>query len=104
MMTANDWMQDATTRAKAASAALATAPAEARNAALLAAAAAIRARAGAIGAANARDLAAFDAGGGTVAFRDRLALTPARIEAMARGLEEIAALPDPLARVLADWT
>ena len=40
----------------------------------------------------------------TKAFRDRLALTPARIESMAQGLDDIAALPDPLARVLADWT
>ncbi len=54
--------------------------------------------------ANAADLAAFDAGGGTPAFRDRLALTPARIAAMAQGLDDIAALPDPLGRALADWT
>ena len=41
---------------------------------------------------------------GTAAFRDRLALTEARVEAMAAGLEDVAALPDPLGRVLADWT
>ena len=79
-------------------------PDAARNEALRAAAAELRARSQAIVAANARDLAAFDAGGGTAAFRDRLALTPARVEAMARGLDDIAALPDPLARTLADWT
>ena len=44
------------------------------------------------------------AGEGSAAFRDRLALTPARVEAMAQGLDDIAALPDPLARTLADWT
>ena len=41
---------------------------------------------------------------GTTAFRDRLTLTEARVEAMARGLEDVAALPDPLGRILADWT
>ncbi len=102
--TATLWMGEAAARARAASAVLATLPDATRNAALHAAARAIRAHAAAIGTANARDLAAFDAGGGTAAFRDRLALNPARIEAMAKGLDEIAALPDPLARVLADWT
>jgi glutamate-5-semialdehyde dehydrogenase len=63
-------------------------------------AAALRAQAPAILAANAADLAAST---GTAAFRDRLALTEARVEAMARGLEDVAALPDPLDRVLADW-
>ena len=52
-------------------------------------------------AANAADLAAS---AGTAAFRDRLALTEARIDAMASGLENIAQLPDPLSRTLADWT
>jgi glutamate-5-semialdehyde dehydrogenase len=46
----------------------------------------------------------FDAQGGSAAFRDRLALTPTRVEGMARGLEAVAELPDPLDRVLADWT
>ena len=69
-----------------------------------AAAAALRDASAAILAANAADLAAFDAGGGSAAFRDRLLLTPARVAAMAQGLEDIAALPDPLARTLADWT
>ena len=39
----------------------------------------------------------------TAAFLDRLTLTPARIEAMARGLEEIAALPDPVGETIAAW-
>ena len=76
-------------------------PTAQRNAALHATAAAIRAHSGAILAANATDLAAYT---GTTAFRDRLALTPARIEAMAHGIEEVAALPDPVGRILADWT
>lgn len=102
--TAEAWMAQAAKRAKAASGVLATLPNDTRNAALHAAANAIRAHAAGIEAANAKDLAAFDAAGGSKAFRDRLALNPARIEAMASGLDDIAALPDPLARTLADWT
>jgi glutamate-5-semialdehyde dehydrogenase len=102
--TAEAWMAQAARRAKAASGLLATLPNDTRNAALHAAANAIRAHAAGIEAANAKDLAAFDAAGGSKAFRDRLALNPARIEAMAKGLDDIAALPDPLARTLADWT
>ncbi len=102
--TATEWMRAAAARAKAASGVLATLPEASRNAALRAAASAIRARTAEIAAANAQDLAAFDASGGTPAFRDRLALNPARIEAMAQGLDDIAALPDPLARTLAEWT
>jgi glutamate-5-semialdehyde dehydrogenase len=82
---------------------LARLPARRRDSALRAGAAALRAGAQDILAANAIDIARFDAGGGTAAFRDRLALTPARVEAMARGLEDIAELPDPLGRTLADW-
>jgi glutamate-5-semialdehyde dehydrogenase len=102
--TATNWLRNAARDARAASGRLARMPAAARNAALVAAAAALRRHAPTIAEANAADLAAFDAGGGTPAFRDRLALTPARIAAMAQGLDDIAALPDPLGRVLADWT
>jgi len=72
-----------------------------RNAALQAAADALRANAATILAANARDLEASTA---TDSFRDRLTLNPARLEAMAVGLEDMIALPDPLGRVMADWT
>lgn len=51
--------------------------------------------------ANAADLGAFK---GTNAFRDRLTLNETRVEAMAHGLEAVAALPDPVGRILADWT
>ncbi len=98
------WLHEAASRARAAWHWLAGSPEATRNGALAAAAAALRDQAPAILAANARDLAAFDAAGGTPAFRDRLALTPDRIEAMAAGLEAIAALPDPLDRTLAEWT
>jgi glutamate-5-semialdehyde dehydrogenase len=99
-----DWLRDAARAARAASGVLARMSGAGRDAALHAAAAALRADAAAIIDANAQDVAAFDAAGGTAAFRDRLILTPARVEAMARGLDDIAALPDPLGRKLADWT
>ncbi|WP_367614476.1 glutamate-5-semialdehyde dehydrogenase [Teichococcus coralli] len=73
-----------------------------KDAALREAASRLRARQEEILAANAADLAG--AGDLTASFRDRLTLTPARVEAMAQGLEEIAALPDPAGRVLAEWT
>ncbi|HTW27674.1 MAG TPA: glutamate-5-semialdehyde dehydrogenase [Acetobacteraceae bacterium] len=87
--------------ARAAARILARASDAARNAALHAAAAALRGSTEAILAANAADLAAAEV---SPAFRDRLTLTPARIAAMAQGLEDVAGLPDPLARTLAEWT
>jgi glutamate-5-semialdehyde dehydrogenase len=94
-------LQRAAQAARAASHVLARSPAAQRNAALNAMAAALRAAAPVILAANATDLASFT---GSAAFRDRLVLTEPRVEAMAKGLDDIAALPDPLGRVLADWT
>jgi glutamate-5-semialdehyde dehydrogenase len=91
-------------RARAAAAALARAPAGARDAALEAVAARLRARAGEILAANADDLKAARSRGLSGALLDRLGLDEARVEAMACGVEEIRALPDPLGRVLAEWT
>ncbi len=82
---------------------LATASTEDKDRALAAAAAAIRAATADILAANARDVAAAEARGTAPAFLDRLRLDEARIEAMARGVEEIAALADPVGRVLAAW-
>lgn len=97
------WVTEAAASARRASGILARAPDDQRNAALRCAAGLIRERADEILQANARDLAAFDTTGGTVAFRDRLALTPARVEAMAQGLDDIALLADPLGRELAVW-
>ncbi|WP_408840061.1 glutamate-5-semialdehyde dehydrogenase [Acidocella sp.] len=94
-------MAETGAKARAAAAVLAQADAATRDAALRAAAAALRAAAPKILAENARDLAAFS---GTAAFADRLMLNEARVEAMARGLEEVADLPDPLGRTLAEWT
>jgi glutamate-5-semialdehyde dehydrogenase len=91
-------------RARAAARVLALTPAAVKDRALRDGADALRASAGAIIEANARDMAAGEAKGLSKAMLDRLMLDPARIEAMARGLEDIAALPDPVGRVLSEWT
>ncbi len=96
-----DVMADIGRSARAAVHALTLASTEAKNRALRAAATTIRARAADILAANARDMAAAKTNGTASAFLDRLALDSARIEAMASGLDAIAALPDPVGRVLA---
>ena len=96
-------MQAIGRRARAAARVLANAPTEAKNAALLGAAAALRRNAPAILAENALDVGDMRADGATAAFIDRLALDPKRIEAMAKGLEEIAGLADPVGAVIAAW-
>ena len=95
-------LDSAARAARVAAHALAVAPRAQKDAALRAAADALRARADTLVAANAEDLAA--ATELSAAYRDRLTLTPARVEAMAKGLEEIAALPDPVGRTLTEWT
>ncbi len=90
--------------ARAAAHELALATTQAKNAALKAAAEAMRKAAPGILAANAKDVAAAQAAGRPSAFIDRLLLDDARIAAMAQGLEEIAALADPVGTVLAEWT
>lgn len=87
--------------ARRAARAVALAPAQARNAALRLAAAEIRRQGGAILGANALDVADAKARGTAGSFIDRLTLDPGRVEAIARGVEEIAELPDPVGRVLA---
>jgi len=89
--------------AVAAAEALALADAAQKNAALAAAAAALRTRGDEILAANGRDLKAAEAAGLSGAMLDRLRLDPVRIEAMASGVEQIAALPDPVGTVMAEW-
>ena len=91
------------TGAKRAAAVLASASSAAKNTALLAAATAIRADHAAILAANGDDVTAGRARRLSAALIDRLVLDDARIEAMARGLEDIAALPDPVGAVIASW-
>ena len=96
-------MTDLGQRARAASRVLALAPPDQKNKALRAAAQAIRIDAKLIIAANAKDMEAGEAKGLTKALLDRLMLNPARVEAMAKGLEEIASLPDPVGQTLAEW-
>ena len=91
-------------RARIASAALALASAEAKVTALREAARAVRVRQNEILAANTRDLEEAENEGLSPALRDRLALDPERLEAIAAGLEAIADLPDPVGRMLASWT
>jgi glutamate-5-semialdehyde dehydrogenase len=86
-------------RARAAAGQLANAPTAAKNQALLAAAAAIRADSAKILAANRRDLATATGRDMTAAMIDRLTLDERRVEAMAIGLEEVAALPDPVGTI-----
>jgi glutamate-5-semialdehyde dehydrogenase len=86
-----------------AAAVLALAGTAAKNLALAAAAAAIRERAGQILEANSRDLSAARAARLTGARLERLAVEEGRVEAMARGLEEVMALPDPVGAIAAQW-
>ena len=97
-------MLDIGRAARGAAKILALAPAEQKNAALMAMAAELRKAATEIAAANAVDLKAAAARDLKASFIDRLTLTPARIEAMARGLEDMAALPDPVGEVISKWT
>ena len=83
---------------------LAVATPAVKNRALLAAAAAIRADKAAIQAANDQDVAAARARGLAEPMVERLLLNDARIAAMAKGLEDIAALPDPIGVEIARWT
>ncbi len=99
-----DTMRRLGLRARAAADALAQAPTEAKNRALTEAAREIRAQAAEIAAANAADVADATAKGVSGALLDRLTLDAARIEAMAAGLEAVAALPDPVGRSLARWS
>jgi len=97
-------MLDMGQRARAASAAMAALAPEDRSAALLAMAGALRTSSADILEANAADLEAGRAKSLSPALMDRLALDAARIDAMAAGIEAIAALPDPVGRELARWT
>lgn len=90
--------------AREAARALAVATSDAKCKALTTAAEALRAATPTIIEANARDLAAAREAGRPAAFIDRLMLDASRVAGMARGLDEVAALPDPVGRVLAHWT
>ncbi len=82
---------------------LALAPRHLKNTALVIAAGLLRTSTADIIAANERDMEAARVAGASKANLDRLMLNEARIESMAKGLESIAALPDPVGRVLATF-
>jgi glutamate-5-semialdehyde dehydrogenase len=87
-------------RARVAEKALRIATGGQKNAWLLASAAALEVRTDAILAANSRDMEAGKAQGMSAALLDRLQLTPARIRSAAEGLRAVAALPEPVGRIL----
>lgn len=97
-------MLDLGRRARAAAATLAFADPAMKVKALHAAADAIDDRRDDIMSANALDMRAAEGKGISKAFLDRLLLTDKRIDAMIEGLRVIADLPDPVGRVLAEWT
>ncbi len=90
--------------ARKAAHAIALASTDSKNKALRVAAKKIRERSAEILAANGQDVSEAQTKGTTAAFLDRLVLGATHIEGMAKGLEEIAALPDPVGRVLAQFT
>lgn len=96
-------MADIGLRARAASRALAVAPAPVKTAALHAAADRILAQADAILAANAQDMAFGRDKGLSAAMLDRLELTPDRIDGIVAGLRAVADQPDPVGEVIAEW-
>lgn len=96
-------MRDMGTRAKAAAADLALASTEAKNEALIKAADALKANVSTILEANEKDLEFGREKGLSDAMMDRLALDRSRIIAIAKGLEDIAKLPDPVGDTMAEW-
>jgi glutamate-5-semialdehyde dehydrogenase len=89
--------------ARAAARALASASGDHKNRALLAMADGLVAARRRLLGENADDVAAARAEGQTPAFVDRLTLTESRIEGMARGVRQVAELPDPVGAVTGTW-
>ena len=99
-----DLMRTLGSAARGAARLLAQAPAEQKNDALNAMAAKLRRSSDDILSENARDLDNAKAKDLKSSFLDRLTLNNERLEAMAKGLEDIAALADPVGQVMAEWT
>jgi glutamate-5-semialdehyde dehydrogenase len=97
------FVSDKAAKAKKASRALATIPTEIKNNALFRMAAGLEQKAGELISENGKDLTEAEKKGLSKAMIDRLTLTPDRIKAMADGLREVAALPDPVGEVLRMW-
>ena len=98
-MDIKDYMENVGRAARAASRETAKASTAAKNAALLAMAQAIRDGSAGLLAANAEDLAEARANGLDAAMIDRLTLTAKGVESIAQGLEQVAALPDPVGEI-----
>jgi glutamate-5-semialdehyde dehydrogenase len=92
-------MEEMGRAARAAARELARASTEAKNSALAAMAAGLRSESGSIVQANAEDARKAKKAGCDAAFVDRLTLTPALVEQMAAGVEQVAALPDPVGAI-----
>src|SRR5437762_2418311 len=97
-------IEDFGRRARAAARVLARTSAEQKNRGLLAMADEVVAAAPSILEANAKDVAKAAADGLSKAMIERLTLNPKRLEAMAGGIREVAALPDPVGEIIRDWT
>ncbi len=98
-MDIKQYMKSIGQQARAASRAMARADTHAKNGALLAMAAAIERDADRLLAANAKDMEQARAAGLDAALLDRLQLAPKTVAAMAEGLRQIAALPDPVGAI-----
>ena len=96
-------LADLGSRASAAARTLATASSEAKDTGLLAAADLLVERSREVLAANAEDVQRAEQTGVSATVVDRLRLTGARVEGMAAGLRQVAALPDPVGEVLDGW-
>lgn len=99
-MTLSEQMVDIAAKAKAASRELAKLSTQEKNECLLAMADAIEREAERIKSANDRDMEHGAAAGLSAAMLDRLKLDNKRISAMAKGLREVASLPDPVGKIL----
>ncbi len=98
------YMEGLAVKARTAARAMASASTERKNAALTKAAALIRERGGEILEINAADLSAAKAKGQDEAFLDRMALTPDRMDGIAKALEDVAALEDPVGKSITKWS
>jgi glutamate-5-semialdehyde dehydrogenase len=97
-------MADLGRRARTAARVLATASTATKDAALHAAADLLVARTDELLTANAEDIARAEGDGTSATIIDRLRLDATRVEAMAAGVRDVAALPDPVGRVVDGWT
>lgn len=97
-------MHDIGVKARSAARALGNASSEQKNAALKAAAKSLRDSKSKLLDANKQDIADAEAKGTKGSFLDRLTLDDQRIDAIAKAIEEVAALHDPVGRVLHTWT